>query len=348
MSQLELKELSVVLSGQRVIQEITFSLERGRIGCLLGPSGCGKTTMLRAIAGFELPEKGQVFIDEAEVSREGWVLAPEQRRIGMVFQDFALFPHLCVRDNIAFGLKRMARSKIVERVHDLLQLVGLGNMGRAFPHQLSGGEQQRVALARALAPRPNILLLDEPFSSMDAELREQLAREVRDILRQEQTTAIFVTHNQFEAFAMADEIGVMNAGRLRQWDTGYELYHHPGDRFVAEFIGQGAFIPGIVLDTRHIKTAIGVISGTMKNAFKTDETVDVLIRPDDIMPDDRASLRATVTDKIFQGATFRYTLHLQHEIAVSCVIPSHYDYAIDDEIGICLNTKHLVAFKRED
>jgi iron(III) transport system ATP-binding protein len=346
MKELELKNLSVTLSGRPIIREASFKVPQGRTGCLLGPSGCGKTTLLRTVAGFELPEKGRLLIGGAEVSGSGWALVPERRRVGMVFQDFTLFPNLCVRDNIAFGLKGSPRSAREQRVNDLLRLVGLRGLSKVYPDQLSGGEQQRVALARALAPRPDILLLDEPFSSMDAELREQLLCEVRTILHQEGITAIFVTHNQFEAFALADEIGVMNEGCLLQWDSGYNLYHHPKCRFVADFVGQGVFLQGTVLDGRRIETTFGIISGRMATGFKAGEVVDVLIRPDDIVPDKNASVRARVVDRVFQGATFRYTLDL-NGTRVLCLAPSHYHYEIDEAIPIRLDSKHLVAFRRE-
>jgi len=346
MKQLESKNLSVTLSGRPIVRDVSFKVPQGRTGCLLGPSGCGKTTLLRTIAGFELPEQGRLLIGGTEVSRSRWALVPERRRVGMVFQDFALFPNLCVRDNIGFGLKESPRSAREQRVNDMLRLVGLRDLAKVHPHQLSGGEQQRVALARALAPRPDILLLDEPFSSMDVDLREQLLGEVRTILHQEGITAIFVTHNQFEAFALADEIGVMSAGRLLQWNSGYNLYHHPKCRFVADFVGQGVFIQGTVLDRRGVATTFGIISGRTDNGFKPGEVVDVLIRPDDIVPDKNASIRARVVDRVFQGATFRYTLEL-NGTRVLCLAPSHYHYQIDEAIPIRLDSKHLVAFRRE-
>ena len=241
---LEVINTEVGYGGAPVVCQVSFELEPGRIGCLLGPSGCGKTTLLRAIAGFELLQGGEIRMRGQVVSHAGWSLPPEKRRVGMVFQDFALFPHLKIGENIGFGLRHLSERERRARVQTLLGLVGLPEYENAYPHQLSGGQQQRVALARAMAPRPELLLLDEPFSSMDAELREQLAREVRDIIKEEEITALLVTHDQYEAFAMADEIGVLNAGKLMQWDSGYNLYHRPGNRFVADFIGQGVILPG--------------------------------------------------------------------------------------------------------
>ncbi|MGE5153798.1 MAG: ABC transporter ATP-binding protein, partial [Bdellovibrio bacteriovorus] len=247
-TQLEVREVSVAYGSHTVVRDASFVLETGVIGCLLGPSGCGKTTLLRAIAGFEPVAQGEILIHGRRVSAPGETLAPEARRVGMVFQDFALFPHLTVEGNVGFGLTGLARRGREARVAELLELVGLAHAAKRYPHQLSGGMQQRVALARAMAPRPEILLLDEPFSSMDAALREQLAREVREVLRREGVTAVLVTHDQLEAFAMADQIGVLGQGEIHQWGTGFALYHEPRNRFVADFIGQGVILPATVVD----------------------------------------------------------------------------------------------------
>ena len=346
MKQLEVKNIAVSFSGKTIIQEISFSLERGSIGCLLGPSGCGKTTLLRTIAGFELPTDGQIVIGGKEVSHPGWATAPEQRRIGMVFQDFALFPHLSVNDNIAFCLKGMQRDKRGDRVNSLLQMVDLPDSGKIYPHQLSGGQQQRVALARALAPEPEVLLLDEPFSSMDTELRQQLASEVLQILRKANITTIFVTHDQSEAFTLADEIGVMNVGKFEQWDSAYNLYYQPANHFVADFIGDGEFVPGIVIEERRIDTGLGIITGTKTDDFKIHDPVDVLIRPNEIIHDENSRIQAKVIEKIFQGESFRYRLQLPDESLVLCVIPSHHDFTINAKIGVRHECRDLVVFSR--
>lgn len=346
MKQLELKNIAVSFSGKSIIENISFSLDRGKIGCLLGPSGCGKTTLLRTIAGFELPDSGEIFIGGKEESHKGWAKPPEQRRIGMVFQDFALFPHLSVHDNIAFGLKRMSRPEKDSRVNSLLQMVGLSESGKKFPHQLSGGQQQRVALARALAPKPEVLLLDEPFSSMDSELRQQLALEVLDILRHANITTIFVTHDQTEAFTLADEIGVMASGQLQQWDSAYELYYQPRNHFVAEFIGNGEFIPGIVVDKNRIATGLGIIEAANTDKYKINDEVEVLIRPNEITPCENSSLQVKVIEKVFQGQTFRYRLQLPDGSLALCEIPSRYNFEVNDRIGVRLDNKDVVAFKR--
>ncbi|MEW8206288.1 MAG: ABC transporter ATP-binding protein, partial [Candidatus Thiodiazotropha taylori] len=310
-NQLNVKHASVKYGRQTVVDDVSFELERGVIGCLLGPSGCGKTSLLRAIAGFEPLAKGEILLHGRCVSRPGETLAPEKRRVGMVFQDFALYPHLNIEDNIAFGLRGQSQAQRRERVKSLLTLVGLSGTQKKYPHQLSGGQQQRVALVRAMAPQPDILLLDEPFSGLDVELREQLAREVRDILKREEVTAILVTHDQLEAFALADAIGVLGDGRLRQWDNGYSLYHRPNDRFVADFIGQGAMIPGEVTQDGDIKSALGKIHGEFVKQPAAGEKVELLIRPDDVVHDDESDFKLRIVDKVFQGAEYLYTLALE-------------------------------------
>jgi iron(III) transport system ATP-binding protein len=344
-AQLEVEHISVRFGTIEAVHNASMRLEPGVIGCLLGPSGCGKTTLLRVIAGFQPPASGRVLLKDREVSRKGWTLPPEKRSVGMVFQDFALFPNLSVRENIAFGLRRLPRAYVQARVDELLSMVGLEGAQRSYPHQLSGGQQQRVALARAIAPRPEILLLDEPFSSMDVELREQLARDVRAILREEGITSVLVTHDQHEAFAMADLIGVMREGRIEQWDTAYNLYHQPANRFVGDFIGEGVLISGRVINQSEVETELGLIKGAVPDGCRVGCPVDILIRPDDVEHDDASRERAQVVDKAFRGAEFLYTLRTGNGTRILCLAPSHHDHAIDEEIGIRLNIDHLVVFR---
>lgn len=225
-----------------VVDSLSLSLAKGSIGCLLGASGCGKTTVLRAIAGFEPLRAGQIWLAGTLLSETSYSIPPETRQVGMMFQDYALFPHLTVEKNIGFGLRRWAPDQRRRRIDELLELTGLSASARRYPHELSGGQQQRVALARALAPEPELLLLDEPFSNLDIDTRERLAFEVRDILKKTGHTAILVTHNQAEAFAIADQIGIMQQGQLVQWDTPYQLHRHPATPFVADFIRREALM----------------------------------------------------------------------------------------------------------
>lgn len=225
-----------------VVENLSLGLEKGHIGCLLGASGCGKTTVLRAIAGFEPLRAGSISLGDVVLSSTKQQVEPEHRNVGMMFQDYALFPHLSVEKNIAFGLRKWEQQRRTRRVAELLALVGLAGSGQRYPHELSGGQQQRVALARALAPEPELLLLDEPFSNLDVDTRERLAFEVRDILKATGHTAILVTHNQAEAFAIADRIGVMKDGIIAQWDTPYGINSNPVNAFVADFVKREALM----------------------------------------------------------------------------------------------------------
>src|SRR5687768_16804016 len=277
---LEVENLRHAYGKQEVVRGLSFSLARGAIGCLLGPSGCGKTTVLRCIAGFEGVREGEIRLAGKLVSGHGVMVPPEHRRVGMVFQDYALFPHLPVSGNIAFGLHAAPAAERAARVAELAQLVGLGPELDKYPYEISGGQQQRVALARALAPRPELLLLDEPFSNLDVELRERLSAEVRGIIKASGATAVLVTHDQQEAFAVADEIGILHEGRIQQWDSAYNLYHRPANRFVADFIGQGVFLPARVLNGREIEIELGVLQGAAPHG---GAAVEVLLRPDDVV-----------------------------------------------------------------
>ncbi|MCK6405983.1 MAG: ABC transporter ATP-binding protein [Rhodocyclaceae bacterium] len=353
MAHLELAGIQQRYGTHVVVDDVSFAIETGSIACLLGPSGCGKTTLLRCIAGFEPVVAGAIHLEGETVSRAGFTRAPERRRIGMVFQDYALFPHLTVAGNIAFGLTANAGER-EQRVAALLETVGLAGQGEKYPHELSGGQQQRVALARALAPKPELILLDEPFSNLDVDLRERLSLEVREILKREGMTAVLVTHDQNEAFAMADEIGVMANGRIQQWDTPYRLYHEPANRFVADFVGQGVFLPGQVLSAHEVEVELGVLHSAVPLecsqgclACGRDCGVEVLLRPDDIVHDDASTLSAEVILKAFRGADILYTLRLDSGASALSLVPSHHNHAIGERIGIRLDVDHVVAFKTE-
>ncbi|MBI1942654.1 MAG: ABC transporter ATP-binding protein [Betaproteobacteria bacterium] len=336
--------------AHEVVRGLSFALPRGAIGCLLGPSGCGKTTVLRCIAGFETPRSGTILLNGVVVSSPAASLAPEKRRIGMVFQEHALFPHLTARRNIAFGLSGEIHSR-EERVQELAALTGIAEVLDQFPHELSGGQQQRVALARALAPRPELLLLDEPFSNLDTELRERLSLELREIIKASGATAVLVTHDQHEAFAIADEIGVLHQGCIEQWDSAYNLYHRPANRFIADFVGQGVFLPAKVLDAHRVEIELGLLEGDIPGACQIGCDAcgrgclaDVLLRPDDVIHDDAAETRAEVVHKAFRGAEILYTLRLESGRKVLALVPSHHNHALGERIGIRLDVDHVVAF----
>ncbi|MBW6476726.1 MAG: ABC transporter ATP-binding protein [Chromatiales bacterium] len=345
--QLAVEQVSIGYAGKTVVENISFSLQQGEIGCLLGPSGCGKTSLLRAIAGFEPVMQGRIMLQGREVSSPAQLVPPEKRRVGMVFQDFALFPHLSVAKNIAFGLRDMPKLARQQRVRELLELVEMQGTCDKYPHQLSGGQQQRIALVRAMAPKPDILLLDEPFSSMDTELREQLAREVRSLLRRDGITAIMVTHDQHEAFAMADHIAVLGEGRLRQWGTGFDLYHRPADRFVADFIGEGVMLPGKIVGKDRVATELGVVFGSMEGEEDAVAQVDLLLRPDDVIHDDNSPMTAEVVGRAFRGAEYLYTLRLPSGQDILCMVQSHHQHEIGESLGIRLEVDHLPVFRRQ-
>lgn len=343
---LQLQAVFHAYHDRTVMQGVSFDLGSTEIGCLLGPSGGGKTTVLRCIAGLEDITAGEIRLGDAVVSRAGYTAPPQSRRIGMVFQEYALFPHLSVAGNIAFGLAGMTAAAKRDRIDELLAVVGLTGMGERYPHELSGGQQQRVALARALAPRPQLLLLDEPFSNLDVALRERLSGEVRDILKAQATAALVVTHDQHEAFALADRIGILHDGCLQQWDTPYNLYHEPANRFVADFVGQGVFVAGQVLAPDRLQIELGEVPGNMPHDCCLGCTADVLIRPDDIIHDDHSPIQARVLAKTFRGAEFLYTLQLPSGTEVLSLVPSHHDHAIGEWIGIRLEIDHVIAFRR--
>jgi iron(III) transport system ATP-binding protein len=369
---LQLDDLCVRYPGgkQAAVDGVSFGLEAGQIGGLIGPSGCGKTSLLRTVAGLLPASNGRILLNGEAVSASQPGLqvhvAPENRRVGMVFQDYALFPHMTVIQNIAFGLKhgragdhgeakRLGHAGRQERVNAMLELVGLAPVAKRYPHELSGGQQQRVALARALAPAPRLLLLDEPFSNLDVDLRERLAHEVRGILKAAGATALFVTHDQLEAFAIGDVIGVMNEGRLEQWADAYTLYHRPATRFVADFIGHGVFATAQVElhdeptgVHKHVVTPVGElhdISPEVLAGLAVGEC-DVLLRADDIVHDDASPVQAQIVRKAFRGNEFLYTLKLKTGESVMAHVPSHHDHKLGEWIGIRAEVDHVVTFAK--
>ncbi len=306
------------------------------------------------MAGLEPVSGGEIRIDGQLVGSADFSLPPEQRRIGMVFQDYALFPHLNVGRNVAFGIHHLPKARQAERVAEVLELVGLAGSAGRFPHELSGGQQQRVALARALAPSPQLMLLDEPFSNLDVDLRERLAHEVRGILKAAGATALFVTHDQLEAFAIGDMIGVVHQGQLQQWDDAYSLYHRPATRFVADFIGHGVFVPATLAPSGAggvvARTALGDLvdpaTCPLPAQFPGGEC-DVLLRADDVVHDDASPVQARILRKAFRGSEFLYTLELASGHSVMAHVPSHHDHAVGEWVGIRLDMNHVVAFPRE-
>lgn len=328
-----------------VVKSTSFALHPGEIGCLLGPSGCGKTTILRAIAGFQPIDQGEIKVDGNLIASQTHAQPPEKRSVGMVFQDYALFPHLSVLENVMFGLNRKDKNS-QETAFNMLEIVQLKHLSERYPHELSGGQQQRIALARALAPSPKLILLDEPFSNLDTELRRSLSLEVREILKAQNTSAILVTHDQEEAFTVADKIGIMMDGKIQQWGSPYDLYHEPANRQIASFIGKGSLLPARVETSHTVSSELGMASSAHPLMHQTGEEVDLLVRPEDIVASPDSPLMAQITKKHFLGASCFYELKLPSGQQISTVLSSHLNFELGDQIGIRFAADHIVTFNK--
>jgi iron(III) transport system ATP-binding protein len=346
---LEVSRLSFGYAEQQVLTDCDLRLTEGTIGCLLGASGCGKTTLLRCIAGFEPVTQGQVFLNERLVSDATTYVPPEQRRIGVVFQDYALFPHLTVSENIGFGVRGLPAGQKKDKIDSLLRTIDLSACGDRYPAELSGGQQQRVALARALAPEPELLLLDEPFSNLDPDLRDRMKLELKALLKLFGVTAILVTHNQDEAFDIADEIGVMDRGKILQWGTAYDLYHRPRSKTVAQFLGMGAFLPADVTQDGCLMSELGELVCKEDLKDLKGQRLLVLLRPDDIVHDDRCEPIAKLERVAFRGMYQIYYLTLPSGIMIHCFTSSHHHrHEIGSKIGVRLDMKHAVILQDDE
>jgi len=332
-----------------VLHDISLQVEAGTMVCLLGPSGCGKTTLLRLVAGFEEPDAGEIHLIKRLVSRPGLVVPPEQRHIGMVFQDYALFPHMTVRQNIQFGLARWPAAWRRTRLLEMLQLVGLADLAARYPHELSGGQQQRVALARALAPAPQLLLLDEPFSNLDVHLRRQLREEVQAILAQAGITTILVTHDQEEALSLADTLAVMDYGHLVQYATPDEVVRRPCTRFVAQFIGLGHFLSGERHEGR-IVTELGEVPCTPDLGLTgAGRQVDLLVRPEHVhLCSYQHGIPAQVVHGSFRGTRKLYTLRLPSGATCCALFPAEVVLRSGESVRVTWKPVDLVVFPHQD
>ncbi|WP_338809462.1 ABC transporter ATP-binding protein [Neisseria leonii] len=334
---LTLDRITVAFDNRPVVEQFDFHLAAGETACLLGPSGCGKTTVLRTIAGFETPQNGRISLNGQDIT----ATAPHKRGIGMVFQDYALFPHLTVAGNIAFGLQHWDKASRQARVAELLNLIGLPQTAARYPHQLSGGQQQRIALARALAPKPGLILLDEPFSNLDSDLRSRLAKEVRQLLKQQQTAAVMVTHDPQEAFAMADRVGIMRQGRLLQYDTPQTLYRRPTSPETAAFLGNGSLIDAVRNPDGSLQCAVGRID------CETDGSTthwQIFLRPEELCPNPDGQPCATLLDADFQGS--RYLARLQLDSGEPLLAELEELPPVGSRIALCLRHNRPAAFPR--
>lgn len=343
---LELRSVSCAYGTSRpAIKDISFSIREGEILCLLGPSGCGKTTVLRAIAGFEPVRSGQIVLSDRLVSSSTETVPTEERRVGMVFQEYALFPHLRVADNIAFGLHHLSRAERICRVQEMLRLTGLEGLERRYPHELSGGQQQRVALSRALVQNPVLLLLDEPFSNLDPDMASRMRQDLHSLLRRTKTTTILVTHDHEEAFAMADRIAVLNRGEIEQLEAPELIYHLPATRFVADFVGQADFVTGEIRQGL-VHTELGTFPNTIDGAEGSH--VMVMIRPDDIHLVPNKSANSRVVARQFRGSENLYTVQLPSGQLVHSSESSTSVYHEGTAVELRVSATHTVLFPTEE
>jgi iron(III) transport system ATP-binding protein len=328
-SEVRLEGVGKSFGPVRAVAEVTLPVRAGELLAVLGPSGCGKTTLLRLIAGFERPDAGSVTVGDRLVAGLGCFVAPERRRIGMVFQDYALFPHLTVEANVAFGLDKQPRDEREALTRRTLELVGLQHKARSYPHELSGGERQRVALARALAPEPEVVLLDEPFSNLDASLRAGLRREVELILRDAEATAILVTHDQEEALTLADRVAVMREGRLVQVGAPEDVYSRPAGRWTAQFLGEVNVLSGVAKGPG-VETELG----TFDLAWPVSGTLQVAVRPEqfDLRADSRGN--AEIVSREFRGHDVLYRLRHEGGRTLLVQLPSLRVYEIGETVFV--------------
>ena len=345
---LELDSVAKRYGPEEVISDLSLSVRDGEILTLLGPSGCGKTTTLRLIAGLEKPNTGRIRLQNDDVAGNGHFVPPEDRGVGVVFQEFALFPHLTARENVGFGLREWPESKRDARVDELLELVGLEDQGEAYPDELSGGQQQRIALARSLAPEPEMLLLDEPFSNLDVDLRVEMREEVRRIIKEAGVTAISVTHDQEEALSISDRVAVMNDGDIEQVDTPQRVFQQPESRFVAGFLGHASFLSGEVHGDS-VETALGRVLRDDVNGLAQQydgTTIDLLVRPDDVtaFPADDGEANGRVVYRRYLGPTVLYRVELDSGETVECMHNHSDRIDLDERVAVRVTADHELAW----
>ncbi|KIP66501.1 MULTISPECIES: ABC transporter ATP-binding protein [Vibrio] len=338
---LSIKNLTCQYDDQTVLESLSLEVEQGQIVCLLGASGCGKTTLLKAIAGLLPLSSGQMSLNCLTIDDGKNWLPPEQRNIGMIFQDYALFPHLTVAENIAFGLKNESAQQKLIKVEEMLGLVHLKGYGDRYPHQLSGGQQQRVAIARSLAYKPDLLLLDEPFSNIDTQVRHELIREIRKIFKEQGVTAIFVTHSREEAFAFADKMAVMNHGVIEQYGTASELYYQPSSKFVADFLGGGSYLVAKRISDNEYQTHLGVVEANAQQEIQVDDECALLLRPQhvQITADEESAIK--VLEQHFMGDHCRYVIDVNGDRLLAT---SAQALNVGDSVIVKVETQGVLAF----
>jgi iron(III) transport system ATP-binding protein len=343
-SALSIKQLAVEYDHNLVLDSLSFDVEQGEIVCLLGASGCGKTTLLKAIAGLIPLSRGQLSLNGKVLDDGQQWLAPEQRNIGMIFQDYALFPHLTVAKNIGFALRDRNSQQVAERVEQMLELVHLQGLQDRYPHQLSGGQQQRVAIARALAYQPDLLLLDEPFSNIDTQVRHELIAEIRHLFKQQGITAIFVTHSREEAFAFADKMAVMHQGVIEQYGSAAELYYQPSSPFVADFLGGGSYLKAECTENSELLTALGHLSvETLPNSLKPGDECQLLLRPQHVKLYPSEESHIVISEVQFLGDHCRYILNIGDE---QLLATSSHPLQTGQSVRVEVEQQGVLAFHR--
>lgn len=329
--------------GPPVVEGLSFEVAHKEVFAILGASGCGKTTTLRLIAGFERPDSGEILLGSHPVASPTHWVPPEKRGVGIVFQDYALFPHLSVEENVAFGLRSFPQSQRDKIVKTMLDMVGMGQHARRYPHELSGGQQQRVALARSLAPCPVVLLLDEPFSNLDADMRAQMRQEVQKILKEAETTTILVTHDQDEAFVLANRVALLNRGRLEQTGTPEEIYHHPASLFVASFVGEADLLEGAIAEGA-VTTEVGRFA--YEGPLPSGARVFIMLRPDDVelLPDPQGG--SIIAQRQFRGSENLYSVRLRSGRVLHSSQPSTVVLPLGQPVRVLAGPYHVVVFPR--
>ena len=342
MATLQVQQVFSDYQGQEVLKGLDLTVEKGEIVALLGPSGCGKTTLLRAIAGLQAISHGSIAINDRVVADDGSFIASEQRGVGMIFQDYALFPHLTVADNILFGVVTRDKAVRKARLEEMLSLVKLEGLAKRYPHELSGGQQQRVSIARALAYEPEVLLLDEPFSNIDAKVRREMMLEIRGILKQHNVSAVFVTHSKDEAFVFADKLALFNEGRIVQCGEAEKLYSQPSDKYVADFLGTANYLKAKVIDSHKVETSIGPIVSNKRLDLSIGSEVEVLIRPQHIQLTRSINGSAEVSGRRFLGNICQYQVKVANSVLE--VHSTNLDLVAGQRVDIAYQNHSLVWF----